>query len=48
MVVAESGTFTPLSDGVITLRAIRVDDAAWLAEASRDPEIPRFTMIPVG
>ena len=41
-------TFTPLSDGVITLREFVDDDATWLAEASADPEIPRFTMVPIG
>jgi [ribosomal protein S5]-alanine N-acetyltransferase len=33
----------PLSDGTVTLRAWRVQDAGWYAAQSRDPEIQRFT-----
>jgi RimJ/RimL family protein N-acetyltransferase len=36
----------PLSDGVVTLRAWRLEDAGWYAEQSRDPEIQRFTTDP--
>jgi [ribosomal protein S5]-alanine N-acetyltransferase len=33
----------PLSDGTVTLRAWRAQDAGWYAAQSRDPEIQRFT-----
>ena len=33
----------PLSDGTVTLRAWRPEDADWYAEQSRDSEIQRFT-----
>ena len=37
----------PLSDGVITLRAKTVRDADALTAACQDPEIPRWTLVPV-
>lgn len=37
----------PLSDGVITLRAKTTADADALADACQDPEIPRWTRVPV-
>jgi RimJ/RimL family protein N-acetyltransferase len=37
----------PLSDGVVTLRAKTVADADALVAACRDPEIPRWTLVPV-
>jgi ribosomal-protein-alanine N-acetyltransferase len=36
----------PLSDGVVDLRPWRPDDAAALAVAVQDPEVPRWTAIP--
>jgi RimJ/RimL family protein N-acetyltransferase len=33
----------PLSDGTVTLRAWRPEDADWYAEQSRDADIQRFT-----
>jgi RimJ/RimL family protein N-acetyltransferase len=35
-----------LSDGVVTLRALRPDDADTVIEHLQDPEIPRWTMVP--
>jgi RimJ/RimL family protein N-acetyltransferase len=35
-----------LSDGVVTLRPFRLDDAAAVAAACSDPDIPRFTHVP--
>ena len=35
-----------LGDDVVALRAWSVDDAAWYAENSRDPEVQRFTTDP--
>lgn len=37
----------PLSDGVITLRAMTSADVDALVAACRDPEIPRWTRVPV-
>jgi RimJ/RimL family protein N-acetyltransferase len=37
----------PLSDGVITLRAMTGTDADALTAACQDPEIPRWTRVPV-
>jgi RimJ/RimL family protein N-acetyltransferase len=37
----------PLSDGVITLRAKTERDADALTAACQDPEIPRWTLVPV-
>jgi RimJ/RimL family protein N-acetyltransferase len=37
----------PLSDGVITLRAKGRDDVDALTAACQDPEIPRWTLVPV-
>jgi RimJ/RimL family protein N-acetyltransferase len=37
----------PLSDGVITLRARTTEDADALTAACQDPEIPRWTRVPV-
>ena len=37
----------PLSDGVITLRAMTGADADALTAACQDPEIPRWTRVPV-
>jgi RimJ/RimL family protein N-acetyltransferase len=37
----------PLSDGVITLRAKTAKDADALTAACQDPEIPRWTRVPV-
>jgi RimJ/RimL family protein N-acetyltransferase len=36
----------PLSDGVITLRALRPADAEGVTAACQDPEIPRWTLVP--
>jgi hypothetical protein len=36
----------PLSDGTVTLRAWRAEDAGWYAAQSRDPDIQRFTTDP--
>jgi RimJ/RimL family protein N-acetyltransferase len=36
----------PLSDGEITLRALRPDDADAVVELLQDPEIPRWTRVP--
>ncbi len=36
----------PLSTGRILLRPFRVSDAAAVARACQDPDIPRFTMMP--
>lgn len=36
-----------LTDGVVTLRAWRLDDLPCVEEASRDPRIPRGTTVPV-
>jgi RimJ/RimL family protein N-acetyltransferase len=35
-----------LSDGVVTLRPFRLDDAPAVAAACSDPDIPRFTHVP--
>lgn len=35
-----------LSDGVVTLRPFRLDDAAAVSAACQDPDIPRFTHVP--
>jgi RimJ/RimL family protein N-acetyltransferase len=37
----------PLSDGVITLRAMTAADADAVTAACQDPEIPRWTRVPV-
>ena len=37
---------TPLSDGVVTLRAKTPEDVAAIVEACQDPEIPRWTRVP--
>jgi len=37
----------PLTDGTITLRDLRHDDAALVSAALADPEIPRWTRVPV-
>ena len=34
------------SDGVVTLRPFRLEDAPAVAVACRDPDIPRFTNVP--
>jgi RimJ/RimL family protein N-acetyltransferase len=36
----------PLTDGVVTLRPWREDDAPAIAAACQDPEIPRWTRVP--
>jgi RimJ/RimL family protein N-acetyltransferase len=36
----------PLSDGVVTLRAWRADDAQAVVAALQDPDIPRWTGVP--
>lgn len=36
----------PLAGARVLLRPFRADDAAAVAEACRDPDIPRFTMVP--
>jgi RimJ/RimL family protein N-acetyltransferase len=36
----------PLTDGVVALRAVTLDDVAALARACQDPEIPRWTLVP--
>ena len=36
----------PLADERVALRPWRDDDVAWLARASRDPLVPRFTTVP--
>jgi [ribosomal protein S5]-alanine N-acetyltransferase len=36
----------PLAGGQVALRPFRVSDAAAIAESCRDPDIPRFTMMP--
>jgi RimJ/RimL family protein N-acetyltransferase len=36
----------PLTDGVVTLRPWRDDDAETIAAALEDPEIPRWTRVP--
>jgi ribosomal-protein-alanine N-acetyltransferase len=38
----------PLSDGVIAVRLFALSDASAIAEACRDPEIPRWTFMPEG
>jgi RimJ/RimL family protein N-acetyltransferase len=38
----------PLADGVVALRPWRDDDVPWVVTAVHDPEIPRFTGVPVG
>lgn len=38
----------PLAGARIALRPFRLDDARAVAEACRDPDIPRFTMMPEG
>ena len=37
---------SPLSDGVITLRAFTLDDVAWVVEGCSDPGVARFTGVP--
>jgi RimJ/RimL family protein N-acetyltransferase len=37
---------SPLSDGVITLRAFESSDVPALVEICQDPEIPRWTLVP--
>jgi RimJ/RimL family protein N-acetyltransferase len=37
-----------LDDGVVRLRPLHVEDAAWMAEACRDDDILRWTPIPRG
>jgi RimJ/RimL family protein N-acetyltransferase len=37
----------PLSDGVITLRPMTAQDADAITAAAQDPEIPRWTRVPV-
>lgn len=37
---------SPISDGVISLRAWTLDDVEWIVEACQDPEIPRWTFVP--
>jgi RimJ/RimL family protein N-acetyltransferase len=37
----------PLSDGVITLRAMTAKDVDAVTAAAQDPEIPRWTRVPV-
>jgi len=45
--MSEPGTPQPtLTDGVVTLRAWRPDDAPAVFAACQDPEIPRFVPIP--
>ncbi len=39
-------TDTPLSDGVVTLRGFESSDVDMLVELCRDPEIPRWTLVP--
>jgi RimJ/RimL family protein N-acetyltransferase len=36
----------PLSDGVITLRGFESSDLATIVEICRDPEVPRWTLVP--
>ncbi len=36
----------PLSDGVVALRAVTLDDVPALVRACQDPEIPRWTQVP--
>ena len=36
----------PLADALVALRAWDDDDVPWIARASRDPLIPRFTAVP--
>ncbi len=38
----------PLTDGVVSLRTFEISDAAAVAEACRDPEIPRWTFMTEG
>src|SRR6476660_8169722 len=38
----------PLAGPRVVLRPFRVGDAAAIAESCRDPDIPRFTMMPEG
>src|SRR5207237_4087885 len=38
----------PLTDGVVSLRPFVLADAAAIAAACRDPEIPRWTFMPEG
>ena len=38
----------PLRDDVVALRPWTTDDVAAVAAACRDPEIPRWTMVPTG
>ncbi|MEO7664533.1 MAG: GNAT family N-acetyltransferase [Candidatus Limnocylindrales bacterium] len=40
------GSPAVLTDGVVTLRAWRHDDAAAVFEACQDPDIPRFVPVP--
>jgi len=41
-----SGAQPVLSDGVITVGPWSHDDAAWIHETCRDPEIQRWTLVP--
>jgi RimJ/RimL family protein N-acetyltransferase len=36
----------PLSDGVVALRAFTLEDAPWVTEGCRDPDVARFTSVP--
>ena len=36
----------PLTDGTVTLRPWADSDTEFVARACRDPEIPRWTMVP--
>ena len=36
----------PLADDVVALRAFAPGDVEWIVKACRDPEIPRFTLVP--
>jgi RimJ/RimL family protein N-acetyltransferase len=38
----------PLAGSRVALRQFQVGDAAAIAESCRDPDIPRFTMMPEG
>jgi RimJ/RimL family protein N-acetyltransferase len=36
----------PLHDAAVRLRPWRAEEAAWIALACQDPEVPRFTQVP--
>ena len=36
-----------MTDGVVSLRAWTRDDVPWIVEACQDPEIPRWTFVPI-